>query len=111
MLGRREFLTAMGAASAADGLLQKADFTLRIGPVSVDLAPKRVVKTIGYNGASPGPILRMEEGKPVTIDVLNGTDSPELVHWHGLHIPSEVDGSMEEGTPMVTPGGHRRYTF
>jgi FtsP/CotA-like multicopper oxidase with cupredoxin domain len=111
MLGRREFLTAMSAATAAGGLLQKADFTLHIGPVSVELAPKRVVKTIGYNGAAPGPILRMQEGKPVTIDVYNGTNTPELVHWHGLHIPSEVDGSMEEGTPMVAPGGTQRYTF
>jgi len=37
--------------------------------------------------------------------------NPELVHWHGLFVPSEVDGSEEEGTPMVPPGGVRRYSF
>ena len=34
----------------------------------------------------------MREGKPVTVDVVNDTDVPELVHWHGFFIPPEVDG-------------------
>jgi FtsP/CotA-like multicopper oxidase with cupredoxin domain len=43
--------------------------------------------------------------------VFNGSGAPELVHWHGLHIPSEVDGAMKEGTPMLAPGASARYTF
>jgi FtsP/CotA-like multicopper oxidase with cupredoxin domain len=89
----------------------KADFTLRIAPVTVELAPTRVISTIGYNGTAPGPVLRMKEGKPVTVDVLNDTDVPELVHWHGLFLPAEVDGVEEENTPMVPPHGRRRYQF
>jgi FtsP/CotA-like multicopper oxidase with cupredoxin domain len=87
------------------------DLTLRIAPVTVELAPDRILSTIGYNGTSPGPILRMKEGKPVTVHVTNDTDTPEFVHWHGLFIPSEVDGSEEEGTPPVPPHGSRSYTF
>jgi FtsP/CotA-like multicopper oxidase with cupredoxin domain len=89
----------------------KPDITLRIAPVTVELAPSRVVSTIGYNGISPGPLLRMREGKPVTIEVLNDTDVPELVHWHGLLIPSNVDGAEEESTPVVEPHGRRVYQF
>jgi FtsP/CotA-like multicopper oxidase with cupredoxin domain len=89
----------------------KADFTLRIAPVTVELAPNRIISTIGYNGTSPGPLLRMREGKPVTVDVINETEAPELVHWHGLFVPPEVDGSEEEGTPSVPPHGRRRYQF
>ena len=89
----------------------KADYTLRIAPVTVDLTPARVISTIGYNGTSPGPVLRMREGKPVTVDVINETDVPELVHWHGLFIPPEVDGVEEENTPMVPPRGRIRYQF
>jgi FtsP/CotA-like multicopper oxidase with cupredoxin domain len=89
----------------------KADFTLRIAPVVVDLTPNRLVSTIGYNGTSPGPLLRMREGKPVTVNVINDTDVPELVHWHGLYVPSEVDGADEEGTPMIPPRGRRQYQF
>jgi FtsP/CotA-like multicopper oxidase with cupredoxin domain len=89
----------------------KADLTLRIEPVTVELAPDRILSTIGYNGASPGPVLRMKEGKPLSVDIINDTDTPELVHWHGMLIPSDVDGVEEEGTPFVPPRGHRRYQF
>jgi len=47
----------------------------------------------------------------VSLDVYNDTSAANVVHWHGLHIPSAVDGSMEEGTPMVPPHGQRRYSF
>ncbi|HEY4046308.1 MAG TPA: multicopper oxidase domain-containing protein [Acidobacteriaceae bacterium] len=89
----------------------KADFTLRIAPVAVELAPSRIISTIGYNGSSPGPLLRMREGVPVIVDVFNDTDTPEYVHWHGMHLPSDVDGAEEEETPSVPPRGHRRYLF
>jgi FtsP/CotA-like multicopper oxidase with cupredoxin domain len=75
------------------------------------LAPKKVVKTIGYNGSAPGPLIRAEEGREIVIDVRNQSNLPELVHWHGLKIPSDVDGSMEEGTPMIPPRGQARYVF
>ncbi len=53
----------------------------------------------------------MKEGQRVTIQVDNNTAEPEIVHWHGLHIPSEVDGSVEEGTPMIAPHSSARYSF
>src|SRR5580700_8953468 len=73
-------IARMANAAAAPA---KADFSLRIAPVKVELAPGTVIETIGYNGTSPGPILRMREGKRVTVDVHNDTNIPELVHWHG----------------------------
>jgi FtsP/CotA-like multicopper oxidase with cupredoxin domain len=89
----------------------KADYTLRIAPVTVELAPDHILSTIGYNDTSPGPVLRMREGKPVSVDVFNDTDVPEFVHWHGMLIPSDVDGVEEQGTPPVPPRGRRRYQF
>ena len=91
--------------------MAKTEFTLQIAPVTVELAPNRIISTIGYNGISPGPRLRMKEGVPVTVNVVNDTDVPEYVHFHGLLIPSDVDGSEEEGTPVVPPHGSRRYQF
>jgi FtsP/CotA-like multicopper oxidase with cupredoxin domain len=93
----------------ADG--PAADFTLKIAPMLVELAPQVVISTIGYSNQVPGPLLRMREGQQVTIDVLNDTDVPEYVHWHGLFIPPEVDGAEEEGTPPVPPHGRRRYQY
>ena len=123
---RRDFLKLAGVAAAGNRLagdpqsflapaaapdVAKTDFTLRIGPVTVELAPNRIFSTIGYNGTSPGPLLRMKEGVPVTVNVINDTDIPETVHFHGLLIPSDVDGSEEEGTPVVPPHGSRSYQF
>src|SRR6201987_5822131 len=119
---RRDFLKTVGAAAAGRLVGQqpqsflapagsqdvaKTDFTLTIAPVTVELAPNRIISTVGYNGTSPGPLLRMKEGVPVTVNVVNDTDVPEFVHFHGLLIPSEVDGSEEEGTPVVPPHGKR----
>jgi FtsP/CotA-like multicopper oxidase with cupredoxin domain len=107
---RRHFLASLGAAALPARLLS-ADYTLRIAPATVEIAPRKVVKTIAYNGSVPGPLLRMKEGRPVTIEVFNDTGDAEVVHWHGLQIPSAVDGSMEEGTPMIPSRSSARYTF
>ena len=89
----------------------KADYELSIAPVQVELDPSRTLSTMGYNGQAPGPLLRMKAGKPVSIDIVNNTDTPELVHWHGMLIPPEVDGTEEEGSPYVPPHGRSRITL
>ena len=105
-------LPGMGSPSQPDQSGHAAsDITLRISPVTVELAPDRILSTIGYNGTAPGPILRMKEGQPTTVTVHNDTDTPEFVHWHGFLIPSDVDGSEEEETPPVPPHGSRTYKF
>src|SRR5271155_5130597 len=89
----------------------KADYTLRIGVGLVELSPDHIVSTTLYNDQFPGPLLRFTEGKRVVIDIYNDTDTPELVHWHGQTIPSDVDGAAEEGSPFVPPHGMRRIAF
>ena len=122
VLNRREFLTTVGAAGLALSMGEsrltwaqmpapKPDVVLRIAPITVELAPGRIVHTVGYNGTAPGPILRFREGQQTTIEVRNDTGVPELAHWHGLFVASDVDGAMEEGTPMVMPGQSATYTF
>src|ERR1035441_2745469 len=112
---RREFvsltggLVAVAAARAAPP--EPANITLKIGEIDLELAPGHVVKTMAYNGQVPGPLLRMTAGRKISVDVINDTNEPEMVHWHGFHIPPEVDGAHEEGTPMVQGHDRRRYTF
>ncbi|MBV8571079.1 MAG: multicopper oxidase family protein [Acidobacteriaceae bacterium] len=118
-MNRRHFLQSLGAGviaptprfTAAHPEATPADYTLRIQPVTLELTPKVHFKTTGYNGTAPGPILKVPEGKTVSIDVFNETDATDIVHWHGLEIPSNVDGSVEEGTPPVRAHGSARYTF
>jgi FtsP/CotA-like multicopper oxidase with cupredoxin domain len=89
----------------------RADYSLRIANGLVELAPDHIVSTTLYNGQFPGPLLRFHEGQRVVIDIHNDTDTPELVHWHGQLIPSDVDGAAEEGSPYVPPHGMSRITF
>ena len=77
----------------------------------LELAPGKVIETFAYNGMVPGPVLRLREGRQVSIDIRNDTDVDDIMHWHGLYVPSEADGAMEEGSPMVERGGTQRYTF
>jgi FtsP/CotA-like multicopper oxidase with cupredoxin domain len=120
---RREFLELLGTAAALPLAARlhgqtpsslpssKADATLHISPITLEIAPGKIIKTVGYNGSAPGPVLRLREGQRVTIEVFNDTKEPELVHWHGLFVPSEVDGSAEEGTLFIAPHGSQRYSF
>jgi FtsP/CotA-like multicopper oxidase with cupredoxin domain len=118
MFTRRNFLKAsilsLGAVSPslrAFVAASRPDHTLRIEPCALEIAPGLTVKTTAYNGQVPGPILRLREGVPVTIDVTNASTNPDLVHWHGLAINSLNDGAMEEGSPMIAPGSQQRYAF
>jgi FtsP/CotA-like multicopper oxidase with cupredoxin domain len=117
LVTRRQVLkfSGMAAASAALGAraqqLAPADYTLNIAAYELQVSARRTIKTIAYNRQVPGPLLRLKEGQPVTIDVNNQTGNREVVHWHGLFLPPEVDGAMEEGTPPIPAGGRARYTF
>src|SRR5579871_4112342 len=129
-LSRRQFVKAAGAlagaASFLDGCKQPAtsqakdgaaqpsgpaDYTLTIAVKPVELAPNHIISTTTYNGQFPGPLLRFQEGKPVTVEIRNDTDTPEQLHWHGQFVSTDVDGSAEEGTPFIAPHGSRRITF
>ena len=118
---RRDFLIQGAGAiagaislSRAVSLLAQtpADYTIRIAPLRLEIAPGKTVKTTAFNSRVPGDLIRIPEGKQVTVDVVNETDVSDIVHWHGLHIPSVQDGASEEGSPESAPhGGTQRYTW
>ena len=116
---RREFLAVMGAGMASAALASRlsvfaqppSDYRLDIAPLRLEIAPKKIVQTVAYNGRVPGPLIRWPENKPIRIQVTNRTDVPEIVHWHGLFTPSDMDGAMEEGSPMIAPGATFLYEF
>ena len=123
-MNRRDFLSSAGMlitggalnarlprAFAANALSAKADYSFRIEPCTLDIGPRVSIKTTAYNGQVPGPLLRLSEGVPVSIDVTNATANEDLVHWHGLAIDSLNDGAMEEGSPMIPAGATHRYSF
>lgn len=122
MPNRREFLQRASLAAALPLatsrlplLLRSAspdpDYRLRIAPTTLDIGPRISIRTVAYNDQVPGPLLRLREGVPVTIDVTNATLNPDIVHWHGLSVGTIPDGALEEGSPGIPPGATLRYTF
>src|SRR5580658_1166158 len=116
---RRTFIAQAGAAltgaamaSVVPAWAQTApDVKLEVAPLALEIAPGKVIHTVAYNGQVPGPLIRWPAGKPMVIDVANRSSVAENVHWHGLWIPSEMDGAMEEGAAMIAPGSQFRYSF
>ena len=117
MISRRALLKLSGLAAVSASLPDLAqdvpspDYKLDIARHTLDLSPHHTLETIAYNGQVPGPLLRLKENQPVTIEVTNHTDRPEVVHWHGLFLPPAIDGSLEEGTPAIAPNSTVRYNF
>lgn len=93
------------------GEVEAADYILRISASPIEIAPNHIVSAVAYNGQFPGPLLRFKEGRPVTIEVHNDTDTPEQLHWHGQMVSTDLDGAAEEGTPFIPAHGMRRLTF
>ena len=122
-MNRRHFLIHSARALAGAPLLgnslvlpaqpqRSADYTIRIAPMRLEIAPGKIVHTTAFNDRVPGDLIRVRQGQQVTIDVINQTGISDIVHWHGMHIPSVQDGAMEEGSPEIAPnGGRRRYSW
>jgi FtsP/CotA-like multicopper oxidase with cupredoxin domain len=89
---------------------ETADYKIRIAPTSVEITPGKVIRTTAYNGIVPGPVLRVKEGRPVRIEVANDSGYANLVHSHGLMIPSLQDGATEEGSPIIETGKTLTYS-
>lgn len=72
---------------------------------TTEFFPDRSSPTAGYNGSLLGPTLRMRSGDDVAMVVRSELPEATTVHWHGLLVPSEVDGGPHN---TIVPGGEWR---
>lgn len=103
-VGRRRFVQGIAAAGAAPTLapagafartsssvLSGTDFKLELATMPFNITGWTRTAT-AINGQIPGPTLRMREGDTVTLSVTNRLPFTSSIHWHGLRIPSDMDG-------------------
>lgn len=76
-----------------------------------EFAPGSVAKVWGYNGSTPGPTIEAVEGDRVRILVTNNLREWTSVHWHGLILPSGMDGVSGLSQPHIKPGETYAYEF
>jgi FtsP/CotA-like multicopper oxidase with cupredoxin domain len=86
-------------------------FRLVAEPVVQEFAPGMVVKCWGYNGQTPGPVIEAVEGDRVRLLVTNKLPEHTTVHWHGLFLPSGMDGVGGLNQPQIAPGETWAYEF
>lgn len=93
-------------------ILSGTDFNLTIGQQAVNFtgAP-RIGTTV--NGSLPAPILRWREGDIVTLRVTNLLRETSSIHWHGIILPSAMDGvpGIANGFNGIKPGETFTYQF
>jgi FtsP/CotA-like multicopper oxidase with cupredoxin domain len=91
----------------ADG----AEFDLRIAPVT-RLFGGKPVRMLAYNGSIPGPTLRVRQGTALLVNVVNEGDLETTVHWHGLRLDNQYDGTIATQPPIPVGGAFTyRLTF
>lgn len=71
----------------------------------------RNAAAVTINGTVPGPLLRFREGEMATLRVTNRLDEDTSIHWHGLLVPSEMDGVPGVSFPGIRPGETFTYRF
>jgi manganese oxidase len=87
------------------------EFHLTAQPVIHEFAPGSKALCWGYNGSTPGPTLEAVEGDRVRILVTNHLPEHTTVHWHGLLLPSGMDGVGGLNQPHIKPGETFAYEF
>jgi hypothetical protein len=87
------------------------EFHLVAEPVVREFAPGMNVNLWGYNGQSPGPTIEAVEGDKVRIFVTNKLPEHTTVHWHGILLPSGMDGVGGLTQPHIKPGKTFVYEF
>lgn len=86
-------------------------FAMRIAAVAKQLGDT-VVRMLAYNGSIPGPVLRVVQGSRLDVDVLNEGDLETTVHWHGLRLDNQYDGTAATQRPIgVGDAFSYRLTF
>jgi len=109
-LGRRGCAVAAFSVFMMPLALQAGEYDLTVDNVIIDTGTFQK-KGIGYNGASPGPVLRFKEGEDVTINVTNNLDEMTSIHWHGLILPYQQDGVPTISYDGIKPGETFTYRF
>lgn len=87
------------------------EFRLVIEEIEWEMAPGMVITAWGYNGRTPGPTIEAVEGDRVRILVTNKLGESTAVHWHGVLLPSGMDGVQGLSQPGIAPGETFAYEF
>ncbi|CUH53278.1 multicopper oxidase domain-containing protein [Shimia marina] len=76
------------------GITERIPLHLKVG--RHDFGNGVLSDTFGINQEYLGPVLRVKQGQTLPFDVQNSIADTSTLHWHGLHIPGDVDGGPHQ---------------
>ncbi len=83
-------------------------FDLRLSPVAKRFGDD-VVRMLAYGGSIPGPVLHVDQGSEILVEVRNDGETEATVHWHGLRLEYQYDGVPHETQVPIPVGGTFSY--
>ncbi|MBI5850025.1 MAG: multicopper oxidase family protein [Planctomycetes bacterium] len=88
----------------APAVAQTVNVNLVAAPGTATVAPGVTVNAWLYNGAMPGPALRVTQGQTLRVRFRNDLPEPTAIHWHGQPIQLGMDGVPDISRPPIAPG-------
>ena len=86
------------------------EVSLRAGTAEIEYLPGTRTQVWAYNGKVPGPMIRAKVGDEIVVHFSNELPEPTTIHWHGVRVPSAMDGTALMQTP-IQPGSSFEYRF
>jgi FtsP/CotA-like multicopper oxidase with cupredoxin domain len=71
--------------------------------------PAAPTEVWGFDGWSPGPLLRLRQGEDLSVRLVNRLEKPLSLHWHGMRGDNAMDGVAPLVQPAVAPGAELLY--
>ncbi len=103
-----ELDAGLGPLSPVPNNVREYDLTIAETMVRLD---GRNAKAVTINGTVPGPVLRFREGERAVIRVKNTLSEDTSIHWHGIILPTDMDGVPGLSFAGIRPGETFEYTF
>ena len=89
-------------------LLTGTSFNLLLQSGSMNFLAGKTTPTYGINGNFLGPALKVKNGDPITLNVTNNLAEVATLHWHGMHLPANMDGGPHQ---TIQPGATWTASF
>jgi FtsP/CotA-like multicopper oxidase with cupredoxin domain len=86
-------------------------FHLVAAEVDHEFAPGLRAYCWGFNGQVHGPTIEAVEGDQLRIYVTNKLPESTSIHWHGVLVPSGMDGVAGLSQKTIEPGETYKYEF
>jgi CopA family copper-resistance protein len=100
----------LSRARLSQSSLSGSNFNLDIGYLPVNYTGKTRQAT-AINGSVPAPVLRWKEGDHVRLNVQNNMAVDSSIHWHGIILPTGMDGVPGLSYNGIKPGESFQYEF